>query len=52
METTFAPDPVLSRFRAALGEIYGDRIERVKNPLRAARAEYGDAEYGNTVGIR
>ncbi len=22
-------DPVLTRFRAALGEIYGDRLERV-----------------------
>ena len=40
METTFAPDPVLSRFRAALEEIYGDRIERVT--LFGSRAR-GDA---------
>jgi predicted nucleotidyltransferase len=40
METTFAPDPVLSRFQTALREMYGDRIERVT--LFGSRAR-GDA---------
>ena len=29
MTATAATDPVLVRFRTALGEIYGDRIDRV-----------------------
>jgi glycosyltransferase involved in cell wall biosynthesis len=40
MPPAVAADPILKRFRAALGEIYGDRIERVV--LFGSRAR-GDA---------
>ena len=40
MAPTIAADPILKRFRAALGEIYGDRLERVV--LFGSRAR-GDA---------
>jgi hypothetical protein len=29
MATTLTNDPVLGRFRKALGEVYGSRLERV-----------------------
>jgi len=41
MTTQAIDDPVLIRFRAALGRLYGDRIERVV--LLGSRAR-GDAQ--------
>ncbi len=40
MTRNWAADPILNRFRALLGEIYGDRLERVV--LYGSRAR-GDA---------
>ncbi len=45
MSTT---DPVLTRFRAALGELYGERIERVV--LYGSRAR-GDARPGSDYDV-
>jgi uncharacterized protein len=42
MSPTLLSDPVLSRFRAALDEVYGDRLERVV--LFGSRAR-GDAHH-------
>ena len=43
-------DPILSRFRAALGEIYGDRIERVVLYGSRARGDHRpDSDYDIAV---
>jgi len=44
MTTTLTDDPVLVRFRKALDELYGDRLERVV--LFGSRAR-GDARPGS-----
>jgi uncharacterized protein len=46
-------DPILSRFRAALGEIYGDRLERVVlYGSRARGDEQPDSDYDIAVFIK
>lgn len=48
MDSRLHDDQVLTRFRAALGEIYGDRLERVV--LFGSRAR-GDARAGSDYDI-
>ncbi len=43
MAVNSTPDPVLLRFRAALDDIYGDRIERVV--LFGSRARAGNSRF-------
>jgi predicted nucleotidyltransferase len=46
-------DPILSRFRAKLDEIYGDRLERVVLcGLRARGDEHPDSDYDIAVFIQ
>jgi uncharacterized protein len=46
-------DSVLTRFRAALGEVYGDRLERVVLYGSRARGDYRpDSDYDIAVFIR
>jgi predicted nucleotidyltransferase len=46
-------DPILKRFRAALDEIYGDRIERVVLFGSRARGEAGeDSDYDIAVFLK
>ena len=43
MPPALATDPILKRFRAALDEIYGDRLERVVLFGSRARGDAGEA---------
>jgi predicted nucleotidyltransferase len=53
MDNQISPDPVLSRFRAALAEAYGDRLERVVLFGSRARADFRpDSDYDIAVFIR
>jgi uncharacterized protein len=53
MNTRVADDPVLSRFRAALAETYGDRLERaVLFGSRARGDPRPDSDYDIAVFIR
>ncbi len=46
-------DPILARFRAALGEIYGDRLERVVLYGSRARGDHRpDSDYDIAVFIK
>jgi predicted nucleotidyltransferase len=48
-----ANDPILSRFRAALGEAYGNRLERVVLFGSRARGDFQpDSDYDIAVFIR
>ena len=50
MDTILRADPVLRRFRAALGEIYGERLERVVLFGSRARGEaLPDSDYDLAV---
>ena len=52
MAATLAPDPVLARFREALGRAYGSRIARVVLfGSRARGDEYPDSDYDIAVFI-
>jgi predicted nucleotidyltransferase len=47
------PDPILARFRAALDEIYGDRIDRVVLFGSRARDDaYPDSDYDIAVFLK
>jgi uncharacterized protein len=47
------PDPVLTRFRAAVTEIYGDRVERLVLYGSRARGDYRqDSDYDVAVFLR
>ena|SRR5438128_8847984 len=48
MSPTLPSDPVLTRFRAALDEVYGDRLERVV--LFGSRAR-GDAHHNSDYDV-
>ena len=53
MPPAFAADPILKRFRAALDEIYGDRLERVVLFGSKARGEAGeDSDYDIAVFLK
>jgi predicted nucleotidyltransferase len=53
MSPTVAADPVLKRFRAALAEMYGDRIERVVLFGSRARGDPGeDSDYDVAVFLK
>jgi uncharacterized protein len=53
MDRPIADDPILSRFRAALAETYGDRLERVVLfGSRARGDESPDSDYDVAVFIR
>jgi len=53
MQANPKDDPVLKRFRAALGEAYGDRLERVVLFGSRARGEHRpDSDYDIAVFIR
>jgi uncharacterized protein len=50
---TLLDDPVLTRFQAAIGEIYGDRLERVVLYGSRARGDYRpDSHYDIAVFIK
>ena len=47
------PDPILAQFRAALDEIYGDRLDRVVLfGSRARGDEYSDSDYDIAVFLK
>lgn len=53
MVPAVAADPVLKRFRAALGEMYGDRIERVVLFGSRARGDaHPDSDYDVAVFLK
>jgi uncharacterized protein len=53
MNQQLADDPILSRFRAALAETYGDRLERVVLFGSRARGDaQADSDYDIAVFIR
>jgi predicted nucleotidyltransferase len=53
MAVSLTSDPVLSRFRAALDEIYGDRIERVVLYGSRARGDaHADSDYDAAVFLK
>ena len=53
MDTTSQADPVLRRFRAALAEIYGERLERVVLFGSRARGEARpDSDYDVAVFLK
>ena len=53
MATILTDDPVLVRFRKALGEIYGDRLERVVLYGSRARGDgRPDSDYDVAVFLR
>src|SRR5215471_7775829 len=53
MPPAIAADPILKRFRAALDEIYGDRIERVVLFGSRARGDAGaDSDYDVAVFLK
>jgi predicted nucleotidyltransferase len=53
MSPAVAADPILKRFRAALDEIYGDRIERVVLYGSRARGDArADSDYDVAVFLR
>ena len=53
MAVNSTSDPVLSRFRAALDEIYGDRIERVVLFGSRARGDaHADSDYDVAVFLK
>ena len=53
MDTTSQTDPVLRRFRAALAEIYGERLERVVLFGSRARGEARpDSDYDLAVFLK
>lgn len=53
MSLALAADPILKRFRAALDEIYGDRIERVVLFGSRARGDAGeDSDYDVAVFLK
>ena len=50
MPPALATDPILKRFRAALDEMYGDRLERVVLFGSKARGDAGeDSDYDIAV---
>src|SRR5215218_2980486 len=53
MPPVLATDPILKRFRAALDEIYGDRLERVMLFGSRARGDAGeDSDYDIAVFLK
>jgi uncharacterized protein len=53
MSATAVSDPVLVRFRKALGEIYGDRLERVMLYGSRARGDaHAESDYDVAVFLR
>ena len=53
MAVSLTSDPVLSRFRAALDEIYGDQIERVVLFGSRARGDaHADSDYDVAVFLK
>ncbi len=53
MSMTPSPDPILTRFRAALAETYGDRLERaVLFGSRARGDARADSDYDIAVFLR
>jgi predicted nucleotidyltransferase len=53
MDKQIANDPILSRFRAALAETYGDRLERAVLFGSRARGDFQpDSDYDVAVFIR
>jgi len=53
MVTKAPDDPILKRFRAAIGEIYGDRVERVVLYGSRARGDaHPDSDYDVAVFLR
>lgn len=53
MSATAVSDPVLVRYRKALGEIYGDRLERVILYGSRARGDaHADSDYDVAVFLR
>jgi len=53
MSITAASDPVLARFRKALGEMYGNRLERVVLFGSRARGDaHEDSDYDIAVFLR
>jgi predicted nucleotidyltransferase len=53
MPPALASDPILKRFRAALDEIYGDRLERVVQFGSRARGDAGeDSDYDIAVFLK
>jgi predicted nucleotidyltransferase len=53
MPPTTAADPILKRFRAALDEIYGDRLERVVlYGSRARGTAHKDSDYDVAVFLK
>src|SRR3954462_4559962 len=53
MSHALAADPILQRFRAALDEIYGDRLERVVLFGSRARGDAGeDSDYDIAVFLK
>ena len=53
MDVSLTSDPVLSRFRAALDEIYGDQIERVVLYGSRARGDaHADSDYDVAVFLK
>ncbi len=53
MDAITSHDPILTRFRAALDEIYGERIERVVLYGSRARGDAGpDSDYDVAVFLR
>jgi predicted nucleotidyltransferase len=53
MDNQISSDPVLSRFRTALAETYGDRLERVVLFGSRARGDFrADSDYDVAVFIR
>src|SRR3954470_18985227 len=53
MPPALATDPILKRFRAALDEIYGDRLERVVLFGSKARGDAGeDSDYDIAVFLK
>jgi predicted nucleotidyltransferase len=52
MSANVTDDPALTRFRAALGELYGERLERVVLYGSRARGDYrADSDYDIAVFI-
>jgi predicted nucleotidyltransferase len=50
MSTTVVDDPILHRFRAALAELYGDRLDRVVLYGSRARGDHhADSDYDVAV---